>query len=80
MFNLILEEMEEAEKLYQYFEKGGKLEGLNGERRQMFMTGCRRAVKDNPDLGFDDLLVACRIYQKLIEDFPTLSVKQPGQS
>lgn len=61
-------------KLFNHFETLGKLEGLHSTVVAKFSICCKKAVVENPDLGFDELIIACRIYLNLLIEFPGLQL------
>lgn len=61
-------------ELYEHFLKNGKLTEFSDVQRDKFEYACLKAVKENPDLDFNDLLIACRIYFNFIRDFPKIDL------
>lgn len=53
-------------ELFNHFEALGKLDGLHPMVITKFRICCKKAVDENPDFGFDDLIIACRIYLNLL--------------
>ncbi len=62
------------EKLFEHFEQKGKLTGLSTLQIEKFRFACLKSIKENPDLEFDDLLIACRIYLNFIINSPTVDL------
>lgn len=62
------------EELFLYFSSIGKLNAFNSEQKAKFKYACEKAVFENPDLDFNELLIACRIYFNFIRDFPELDL------
>jgi len=58
------------DKLFNHFMMRGMLNGFAELQVEKFRTACRKAVLENPQLAFSDLLKACRIYLGFIRDFP----------
>lgn len=61
-------------RLYEHFLHSGKLSAFTTEQLNKFEFACLKSVKENPDLDFNDLLIACRIYFNFIRDFPTVDL------
>ncbi len=61
-------------KLFNHFENLGKLEGLHPMVIAKFRICCKKAVDENPDLGFGELIIACRIYLNFLIEFPDLQL------
>jgi len=59
-------------KLFNHFENLGKLEGLHPMVIAKFRICCKKAVDENPDHVFDELIIACRIYLNYLIEFPHL--------
>jgi hypothetical protein len=47
---------------------------LNPVQEGKFRYACEKAILENPGAGFDDLLIACRIYLNFIVDWPDLDL------
>lgn len=61
-------------KLYRYFSNSEKLNGFTQLQMEKFKYACKKAVQENPDLGFNDLCIACRIYMNFIREFPGIDL------
>lgn len=61
-------------ELFIDFEKRGLLKNLTGTQVEKFRFACMKSVKENPDLSFAELRVACKIYLNFILDFPDLDL------
>lgn len=59
-------------KLFEHFEGSGKLDGLHPLQVEKFRICCRKAVVENPDLNFNELIGACRVYLYFVKEFPDL--------
>jgi len=62
------------EKLFDYFKDGRKLDDLTPLQVEKFKEACRKAISENPGLGFRDLIEACNHYLVYIKRFPDLSL------
>ena len=65
--------MELEEKLYNALlrKRGVQLTAMQDEK---FRYACKKAIPENPGLGYDGLLTACNIYLKFILDFPDMDL------
>lgn len=64
--------MEEIiEKIYQEISKSKQLNPVLQEKLKL---ACRKAVLENPTLGYESWLYAARIYLNFIVDFPHLEL------
>ncbi|MCL2290855.1 MAG: hypothetical protein FWC34_09185 [Bacteroidetes bacterium] len=62
------------ENLFLHFESIGALSGLTELQLSKFEFACEKAVEENPNLGFDDLCIACGVYLNFIISFPELDL------
>lgn len=62
------------EKLFAHFDENGLLKGLHPMQVEKFRYACEKAVVENPDLGFNNLIIACRVYLNLIYDLPEIDL------
>lgn len=58
------------ERLFNHYQTKGLLVGLSEIQVLKFRYACKKSMLENPNLGFDDLLRACKIYFDMIRDFP----------
>lgn len=58
------------ERLFNHFKMKGLLVEFSEIQVSKFRFACSKAVLENPNLGFNDLLIACRIYLGVIREFP----------
>lgn len=58
------------DKLFNHFMMKGMLNDFTDNQVEKFRFSCKKAVLENPQLDFNDLLKACRIYLGFIRDFP----------
>lgn len=61
-------------KLFEHFSAMGKLNNLHAIDVEKFKYACKKAVLENPSLGFEDLCMACNIYLNLIKEFPQIDL------
>ena len=47
---------------------------LNSIQLVKLKQACQKSIEENPDLGYNELLSACKVYLKFIIDFPDLSL------
>ena len=59
-------------ELFNYFLQLGKLEGFSPIQIKKFEYACKKSIIENPDLKFEELLIACKVYLNFIRDFPEL--------
>lgn len=58
------------ERLFNHFKMKGSLVEFSEDQVSKFRFACSKAILENPNLGFNDLLFACKIYLDIIRDFP----------
>jgi len=47
---------------------------LTDEQDLKFHYACKKAILENPDLGFNDWVIAAKVYLTFIIDFPDLDL------
>jgi hypothetical protein len=61
-------------QIFNHFKKNNLLFGLDDLQLSKFDLACKKAVAENPELNFDELCIAAKIYLNFIREYPDLKL------
>lgn len=61
-------------KLYDEILKRNPSVNLSQEQKLTLEKACQNSIRDNPNLNFENTLIAVQIYLNFLIEFPTLSL------
>ena len=61
-------------QIFNHFKQNDLISDLNSLQLKKFRHACRKAVVENPELEFNELCIAVKVYLNFIREYPDLNL------